>query len=256
MDTTSPLYSIGGAGIFVEEVNRRVISGEVDIAVHSAKDLPSVLPQEIGILAVLERESPRDALISHFGLRELPRGAVIGTSSIRRLHELRNLRSDLRVENLRGNIDTRLRKLNEGKFDGIILAEAGIRRLGLEAPVHPLSEDDFLPSPNQGIIAVVGRTDSEYASAVRKISHEDTHSVMAMERKVITGLNLGCSLPAAILCTKTEIGYRIRCRFYSTSAREFKEFSRTFSSEGELDELISEIRRKVPPSYGYKFSSG
>ncbi len=252
-DLSSPLYRIGGTGVFVEEINRKVLSGEGDIAVHSAKDLPSELPEDLTILGVLQREDPGDVIISEHSLEELPGGSVVGTSSIRRIHELKMMRPDLKAENVRGNLDTRLRKLKEGQFDGLILAKAGIRRLNVNVAFHDLSIDDFLPAPNQGIIAIVGKIDSPLASEIRRISHMNTFDEMSAERRLISSLKLGCSLPAAILCRKKNSMYSIRARFYSQTSREFKEFSRVSSDISELDSLAEEIMEKVPASYGFNF---
>lgn len=253
IDLSSPLYKIGGSGIFVEEVNRKVISGDCDLAVHSAKDLPSELPEGIVILGVLRREEPNDAIISREGLDKLPRGSIVGTSSTRRIHQLKMVRPDLKVENIRGNLDTRIRKFSEGLFDGIILAKAGIKRMGVDVDFHDLSLEDFLPAPNQGIIAIVGKRDSPFAAEVGKISHRETFEEMAAERRLISALKLGCSLPAAILCRRENGMYRVRTRFYSQSSREYKEFSRTFSDISEVDQLAREIIEKVPASYGFDF---
>lgn len=253
LDRSSPLYSIGGSGVFVNEVNQKVLDGEVDLAVHSAKDLPSVLPGGIVISAVLPRESPMDALISNHSLRELPRGATIGTSSIRRIHELKLMRGDLSVKNLRGNLDTRIGKLRSGEYDGIIVAEAGLIRLGLDVQYERLDSGDFLPAPNQGIIAVVSRKGSDITSALGKLSDSETMEIMRLERKLVNLLGLGCSLPAAVFCERAGSGYRIRTRFYSSAMREYKEFTRSFSDESAVVELADEIRRKVPHSYGFSF---
>ncbi len=252
-DLSSPLYKIGGSGIFVEEVNRKVLIGDGDIAVHSAKDLPSELPENLSILGVLRREDPNDVLISREGIDKLPKGSVIGTSSIRRIHELKMVRPDLKVENIRGNLDTRIRKYRDGLFDGIILAKAGLKRMDVEAEFHDLSLDDFLPAPNQGVIAIVGKRDSPFAAEIGRISHDETFDEMVVERRLVTALKLGCSLPAAILCRKKNGMYHIRTRFYSQSSREFKEFSRSFSDISEIDQLAREILGKVPASYGFNF---
>ncbi len=252
-DQKSPLYSMGGTGIFVEEVNRKILQGGGDVAVHSAKDLPSELPEDLEIIGVLPREEPNDVLISSYDLAHLPRNSRIGTSSIRRIHELKMLRNDLKTENLRGNLETRIKKLREGQYDGIILAKAGLKRLASDVDFFDLNIDDFLPAPNQGIIAVVGKKQSEYYSEIAKISHNDTFQEMLMERRLIGRLKLGCSLPAAILCKKEATHYRLRARFYSASTREFKEFSRTFNEISEVDELAREIQEKVPHSYGFNF---
>ena len=255
-DSVSPLYEMDRTGVFVAELNQNVLDRNVDVAVHSAKDLPSILSGGLEISGTLPRENFLDALVSRFNLESLPPGSRIGTSSIRRIHELKSFRPDLVAENIRGNIDTRIRKFLDGQYDGIIIAEAGIHRLGINIPYSLLTEDDFLPAPNQGIIAVVSRADYENADVIRKISHQDTMDILKMERKLMSDLNLGCSVPAGILCKKTEFGFRIRCRFYSRNSKEFKEFSRTFNNEAGLEELVKEITERVPAGYGYNFGKG
>lgn len=255
-DRTSPLFRIGGAGVFVEEINRKILQGEADIAVHSAKDLPSQLPDELEIIAVLAREKPVDVLISRSDLASLPSGSVIGTSSIRRIHELGFVRGDLKVENLRGNLDTRIEKFNSGLYDGIIVAKAGLARLEIDVPHFELDTGDFLPAPNQGIIAVVCRKDFQIKHKISYISDDQAFFELSAERRLVSRLHLGCSLPAAVLCEKTQAGYRIKCRFYSLTSREFKEFSRLFRDLEEIDSLATEITEKIPDSYGYNFRKG
>lgn len=253
LDNNTPLYESKGSGLFVEEINRAVLEGRVDLAVHSAKDLPSLLPDGLEVLSVLPREDPSDVLVSSEPLLKLAPGSVIGTSSMRRIRELRMVRGDLKTANIRGNLDTRIRKQAEGEYDGIIVAKAGLKRLSLEAKTHELNIDDFLPAPNQGIIAVVGKSRSLVVEAAGKISHWETMQIYTIERHIVRSLDLGCSMPAGILCTKTPAGYKVKCRFYSNFIREFKEFSLTFSGMDALDEFISSIIEKVPTSYGYNF---
>lgn len=248
-----PLFKMEGTGIFVEEVNSKILRDEADLAVHSAKDLPSVLPEELEIMAVLPRENPVDVLISNYDLMGLPKGATIGTSSIRRSHQLNFVRGDLKVVNLRGNLDTRIDKFHRGLYDGIIVAKAGLTRLELDVPYFELDRKDFLPAPNQGIIAIVGRKDSSLKEEISRISDKRTFEELRVERRLISKLHLGCSLPAAILCERTRDNYRISCRFYSKNAREFKEFLRVFTDPGDVDKLASEIIERVPESYGYQF---
>lgn len=252
-DQLSPLYGMQRTGIFVEEVNRKILTGEADIAVHSAKDLPSELPENLTILGVLPREAPNDVLISEYNLGDLPKGSTIGTSSIRRIHELKMVRPDLKIENLRGNFDTRIRKWKEGLYAGIILAKAGLNRMSLDVKFTDLGLDDFLPAPSQGIIAIVGRENSPFSVLINRISHQQTFEELVIERRLIAKLRLGCSLPAAILCRKQGDIYHIRTRFYSRNSRESKEFSRTLSNEDEVDGLAKEISEKVPSSYGFDF---
>lgn len=252
-DLSSPLYKLGETGIFVEEVNKSVLSGEADIAVHSAKDLPSVMPEELEVLGVLPREEPQDVLVSTFSIDELPKGARIGTSSVRRIHQLKMIRPDLKIDNIRGNLDTRLRKLEKGEFDGIILAKAGIKRMQIKTTYSDLSINDFLPAPNQGIIAIVGSKDSPFRNSIEEISHHETYEEMILERRLITILELGCSLPAAVFCSKSGKIFNLRARFYSQVMREYKEFTRTFSEIEEVEKMAMEIIEKVPDSYGFNF---
>ena len=255
-DNTTPLYESKGTGVFVEEINRAVIENRVDLAVHSAKDLPSCLPEGLKVLAVLPREEPSDVLVSKEPLMKMPPGSVIGTSSMRRIRELNMVRGDLKTANIRGNLDTRLNKQLTGEYDGIIVAKAGLKRLELKVDVHDLNTDDFLPAPNQGIIAVVGMPDSSFILATAKINHSETMEIYNVERHIVRSLNLGCSMPVGILCTKTDIGFNVKCRFYSSFIREFKEFRLSFSNLEAVEELINNIKDKVPASYGYSFREG
>ncbi len=255
-DSTTPLYESKGTGVFVEEINRAVIENRVDLAVHSAKDLPSCLPEGLKVLAVLPREDPSDVLVSKEPLMKMPPGSVIGTSSMRRIRELNMVRGDLKTANIRGNLDTRLNKQLTGEYDGIIVAKAGLKRLELKVDVHDLNTDDFLPAPNQGIIAVVGKPDSSFILATAKINHSETMEIYNVERHIVSSLNLGCSMPVGILCTKTDIGFNVKCRFYSNFIREFKEFRLSFSNLEAVEELINNIKNKVPASYGYSFREG
>ncbi len=255
-DSTTPLYESKGTGVFVEEINRAVIENRVDLAVHSAKDLPSCLPEGLKVLAVLPREDPSDVLVSKEPLMKMPPGSVIGTSSMRRIRELNMVRGDLKTANIRGNLDTRLNKQLTGEYDGIIVAKAGLKRLELKVDVHDLNTDDFLPAPNQGIIAVVGKPDSSFILATAKINHSETMEIYNVERHIVSSLNLGCSMPVGMLCTKTDIGFNVKCRFYSNFIREFKEFRLSFSNLEAVEELINNIKNKVPASYGYSFREG
>ena len=255
-DNTTPLYESKGTGVFVEEINRAVIENRVDLAVHSAKDLPSCLPEGLKVLAVLPREDPSDVLVSKEPLMKMPPGSVIGTSSMRRIRELNMVRGDLKTANIRGNLDTRLNKQLTGEYDGIIVAKAGLKRLELKVDVHDLNTDDFLPAPNQGIIAVVGKPDSSFILATAKINHSETMEIYNVERHIVSSLNLGCSMPVGMLCTKTDIGFNVKCRFYSNFIREFKEFRLSFSNLEAVEELINNIKNKVPASYGYSFREG
>ncbi len=251
MERTTPLYRTPGTGIFVEEINRRVISGEVDVAVHSAKDLPASLPDGLQAISVLPRENFNDVLIAGRPLEELPAGSRIGTSSLRRIKELSMVRPDLDAENIRGNIDTRVQKYRDGNYDGIILAEAGITRLGIPIEYHRLGTESFMPAPNQGIIAVVGMRGNSAFSTVERLTNQETQFAMEMEREAMRRLNLGCSMPAGMICTRSGTVWTLKIRLYSLNTREYRDFGSTVRNTQDVDEFTSDIRSRIPPEFGY-----
>lgn len=188
--------------VYTQEIEEALARKEIDLAVHSAKDLAVELPEGLALGAVLEREDPRDCLISHEGkkLSELPLGARVGTSSLRRRLQLLRLHSDLVVEEIRGNVDTRLRKLEEGVVDALCLAYAGLKRLGLTASVTEVfSEERFYPAPCQGAIVVQIRADdSETQERIRLLSHAESAFRVAVERAYLRRLHGGCQLPCGV----------------------------------------------------------
>jgi hydroxymethylbilane synthase len=201
-----PLSVIGGKGVFTKELEDALLDDRIDIAVHSLKDLPTVLPELLTISAICEREDPRDALVMRNGiaiaghsLMNLPEGAIVGTSSQRRLAQLRALRRDVVVKDLRGNVDTRIRKLDEGNYDALILASAGLLRLGLQTRIStaiPIVE--MLPAVGQGAIAIETRTDNVAAvEAVQRLDHDDTRTACLAERALLRSLGGGCQFPIA-----------------------------------------------------------
>lgn len=204
---TDPLSVIGGKGVFTKELEDALLDGRIDLAVHSLKDLPTIVPDDLIIAAICKREDPRDALVlgrkldsaASLSIASLPRKAVVGTSSPRRLAQLKHLRNDLVFEDLRGNVDTRLRKLDEGEYDALVLACAGLRRLGLEKRISlALSSEQMLPSPGQGAIAVEARAqDQEIIEALAKLDHKFTRLACTAERAFLRSLGGGCQLPIA-----------------------------------------------------------
>lgn len=199
-----PLSVIGGKGVFTKELEDALLDGRIDIAVHSLKDLPTVLPEGLSISAICEREDARDALVlrskvEHASLAGLPVGAVVGTSSPRRLSQLKALRGDVIVNDLRGNVDTRIRKLDEGQYDAVILATAGLVRLGLQDRISArISVGEMLPAVGQGAVAIETRSDNEPAiEATRKLDHHHTRLVCLAERSFLRSLGGGCQLPIA-----------------------------------------------------------
>lgn len=195
------LSKVGGKGLFVKELEVALANGQADIAVHSLKDLPMDLPEGFALACVMEREDPRDAFVSnrHAALADLPQGAVVGTSSLRRIVLLRALRPDLHIAPLRGNLDTRLRKLDEGQFDAIVLAAAGLKRLGLGKRIRATFEPaEVLPAAGQGALAIevrAGRQD--LIDWLAPLAHQGTWLATAAERAVSRAMGGSCSMPLA-----------------------------------------------------------
>ncbi len=195
------LSKVGGKGLFVKELEEALHDGRADLAVHSLKDVPMELPDGFALGAVMEREDPRDAFVSPrwASLGELPLGAVVGTSSLRRVVLLRALRPDLKIEPLRGNLDTRLRKLDEGQYDAIVLAAAGLKRLGLAARIAQVFEpEQMLPAAGQGALGLelrTGRADVQQRLAA--LAHQPTQLAVAAERAVSRAMGGSCSMPLA-----------------------------------------------------------
>lgn len=210
------LAEAGGKGLFIKEIEDALLAGQVDLAVHSMKDVPTFLPEGLVIPCLLVREDPRDMLIARPGiartppeLGELPRGATIGTSSLRRQAQLLARRSDFRIVNLRGNVDTRLRRLAEHQADATILAVAGIRRLGLIDKVNgtPLDPSDMLPAVAQGAIGVeIRAADDKTAQLVAALHHRPTGLAVAAERGVLEKLDGSCRTPIAALAVLKTFG--------------------------------------------------
>lgn len=223
--TDRPLHAVsGGVGAFVRELDDVMLAGEIDIAVHSMKDMPTIRPQALPTVAVLKRDTPFDVLLTYDGtpLDELPEQSIIGTSSLRRTAQIRRYRPDLITQDLRGNIDTRLRKLREGQYDGILLAKAGLERMGWEIEGEILSPNFFCPSPNQGTVAVVTRAGTEAEAAVSRLDHTESRIVTEIERILIAELGGGCTTPvgsyAEITPDKQEI--HVRAEVLSLDGRE------------------------------------
>jgi hydroxymethylbilane synthase len=199
------LSKVGGKGLFVKELEVAIEEGRADLAVHSLKDVPMDLPEGFVLACVMEREDPRDALVSpNFdSIDALPQGGVVGTSSLRRIVLLRALRPDLRIEPLRGNLDTRLRKLDEGQYDAIVLAAAGLKRLGLGNRIRQVFEPaQMLPAAGQGALGIEIRTDrADLAQSLGALAHQQTWLAVAAERAVSRAMGGSCSMPLAAHAT-------------------------------------------------------
>lgn len=192
---TASLVEAGGKGLFTKEIEDALLAGTIDLAVHSLKDLPTETPAGLAIAAIPEREDPRDALVGR-SLAALPQSARVGTSSNRRAAQLRILRPDLQIEPVRGNVDTRIRKLKEGQYDAIVLAAAGLRRLGLEEEIAEiLSPEQVCPAPGQGALAIQTRDGDAAQLTCTGLNHEATRQAVACERAALAALGGGCQLP-------------------------------------------------------------
>jgi hydroxymethylbilane synthase len=194
-----PLAKVGGKGLFVKEIEEALLSGDIDLAVHSLKDVPAMLPDGLALLCIPAREDPRDALVSRggVGLKTLPPGARLGTSSLRRQAQLLHYRPDLKIELLRGNLDTRLRKLRDGEFDAIVLAAAGLARLGWEREVTEyLSTEVSLPAVGQGALAIEGRRDDAFVGdLLAPLEDRASRTAVTAERAFLARLEGGCQVP-------------------------------------------------------------
>lgn len=198
---TDRLQDIGGKGLFVKELEEALFDGRADFAVHSIKDVPAELFAGLSIACIPEREDPRDALVTRGGakLEALPEGAVVGTSSLRRAVSLLRARPDLRIEPLRGNVDTRLRRLEEGRFDAIVLAYAGLRRLGLaERATEVLDVERSIPAIGQGALGIECRSaDERTQGLLAALVHEETQRCVAAERALMAAVDGNCRFPVA-----------------------------------------------------------
>jgi hydroxymethylbilane synthase len=204
------LSKVGGKGLFVKELETALESGQAHLAVHSLKDVPMDLPAGFALVAILEREDPRDAFVSnhHADLAALPQGACVGTSSLRRVVQIKAARPDLRIEPLRGNLDTRLRKLDEGGYDAIVLAAAGLKRLGLEQRIRAVFDPaDMIPAAGQGALGLEVRADAEaLCQALAAFRHQPTWLATHAERAVSRALGGSCSVPLAAHATWPSAG--------------------------------------------------
>ena len=200
----TPLSKIGGKALFVKEIEEALLRKAVDLAIHSLKDVPAELPEGLMLSAFPEREDPRDAFISvkYQTIRDLPQRAEVGTSSLRRAAQLLTIRRDLEIVPLRGNVDTRLRKLEKGEIQAIILASAGLKRLGLEKRItHVIPSDQILPAIGQGALGLEVRRDDELTvSLLEFLNHEETEITTRAERAFLKELEGGCQVPIAAFC--------------------------------------------------------
>ncbi|MFZ3148195.1 MAG: hydroxymethylbilane synthase [Methanothrix sp.] len=220
-----PLHQLTGFGVFVAEIDERMLSGEIDLAVHSMKDLPTKRPEELTISAILKRDSPYDIMLCRDGstkcLEELKEGATVGTSSMRRTAQLRRARPDLLIANLRGNLQTRLRKLDQGDYDAIVLAKAGLERMDLARDYVRLDGERFVPSANQGTIIVVAKKGSKAEFYSRSLDDVPTRTETLIERKILETVGGGCVVPMAVHATVSNGQARVLTEVLSLDGKRF-----------------------------------
>jgi hydroxymethylbilane synthase len=246
------LAEAGGKGLFTKEIDEAQLRGEVDLSVHSGKDLPTKLPAGLVEAGFLEREDPRDAFISLKAktFMDLPAGAVVGTASLRRQAMVRRMRPDLRVELLRGNVQTRLAKLKSGEVDATILALAGLNRLGLAHEAASVMEaDGFLPAVAQGAIGIVARAgDARSLAAARAICHADTTTCVAAERAFLTVLDGSCKTPIAGFATLADGRVTLKGLVLSPDGRQAFEGSETGADPVAVGQALGRrIKAELPP---------
>jgi hydroxymethylbilane synthase len=242
----APLAKIGGKGLFVKEIENALLAGEIDLAVHSLKDVPITIPEGLTLSAITEREEPYDVLISRNGkkLEELPSGAVVGTSSLRRQVQIKRRRRDLKVEILRGNVDTRLRKLKEGLYDAIVLACAGVKRMGLSGEISQVLED-FIPAVGQGSLAIETRAEDERViNFVRVLNHEESWLRAVCERAFLKELQGGCQVPIGAYAWMEEDRIKIKGFISDLEGERFLEGYEEGSLQ-EAEEVGKRLARRL-----------
>ena len=220
---TRPLFAMEQKGIFEKEIDRAVFEKEVDFAVHSLKDVPSQLDPNLIISCIPKREAVNDVLITRdgFDIEEIPSGSVIGSSSLRRAVQVTRKRPDVIVKPVRGNIETRIKKVEEGKFDGIVLAQAGITRLGTDIKISKLPTNDFVPSPGQGALAIVSRKDnSSTLQMLKKIEDYRSRMEIEAERALSNSVDSGCRFPVGAVATSDANSLTLKVAVYSMDGKK------------------------------------
>tara|TARA_B100000686_G_C16684287_1_gene913773 strand:+ start:55 stop:1035 length:981 start_codon:yes stop_codon:yes gene_type:complete len=249
------LDQLGGKGLFVKEIEDQLLSGHVHIGIHSVKDLPAKETQGLKIVCWLERLSPNDALISNsnLSLKDLPAGSVVGTSSIRRRSQILSVRKDLRIKLLRGNVDTRIQKLENGEYDAIILSYAGLIRLKKDHLISDLfSVNEFLPASCQGAVGIQitnENDNSELLSTLSKINHQFTEITCSAEREVLKSINANCNSPVSVYASINENEISIQCQLFDHNG--FLLFNELISEKVENSTILAqELGRKIIDKVG------
>lgn len=247
-----PLRSLGGAGAFTKELDKLILQGSIDAAVNSLKDMPVAHTPGTVIAAILPRGPSEDVLVSELPLEKLPSGSTVGTSSVHRAATLRRLRPDLKISDLRGNVPTRLKKLREGKYDAIILARAGLERLGIGVSSYVLDPESFVPSAGQGAVAVVCREGSEHFDLLRKLDHPPTRAEVEAEREVLARLGGGCYLPIGVHATSIDGKLRIKANIMDEDGGRYAELEQDAApgdteALGNLARDLTLMRARIEP---------
>lgn len=217
-----PLAKIGDKGLFTKELEEALLRNEIDLAVHSMKDLPTDIPSGLDVGAITTREDACDVLVSakSYNLKTLPKGAKVGTSSLRRRAQLLSIRPDLETLDLRGNLDTRLKKLENGRYDAIILAYAGIKRLGLKLSMTKISFDEMLPQAGQGALGIeIRKNDSDTRRLVKILDDNDSRLCIEAERAVLSGLGGGCQVPIGVYANIEDDEIRVKAGVFSLDGK-------------------------------------
>ncbi|PWB53705.1 MAG: hydroxymethylbilane synthase [Candidatus Methanoperedenaceae archaeon] len=247
--TDRPLHEVQGFGVFVREIDDSMLAGQIDIAVHSMKDIPTERPPELTMAAVMKRDSPYDFLLTREDtkLKDLPEGSIIGTTSLRRRAQLSRFRTGFNIKELRGNIDTRLRKLKEGQYDGIFLAEAGLERLKWDLPGERLDPDDFVPSANQGTVVIVTKKDSEAQISAQELNDIQTRLETRIERIIIGILGGGCLVPIGAFAQTEGNEIHVRTEVLSVDGKrcvKIDEFINPAEYEKEAERIGNDLNKK------------
>ena len=247
----SPLGEIGGKGVFVKQLEQGLLEGDVEVAMHCMKDVPGVLPDGLQITTMLPREDPRDALVSleYSSLRDLPVGARVGSSSLRRKLQLKHIRPDLNYQELRGNVDTRLKKLADGEYDGIIAATAGLIRLGLKERISEIIATNIsIPSAGQGALGIETRIgDDGVNRLLADLNHPDTLDCVTCEREISIGLEASCNLPIAAFASLSGDDMTLMSYISDLSGKQFIKLTQTSHRDRALQmaaAMVVELQNK------------
>ena len=238
IDLTSPLNQMSGVGAFVRELDDAMLQHKIDASVNSLKDIPTKMADGLTVAAIFERDSPEDIILP-CPLEDLPAGARIGTSSVRRMKLIQSIRPDVQIVQLRGNIHTRLSKLDSGEYDAILLAKAGLERMGIDRPMHTLDKRTFIPAPGQGTIAVECRSDDAATlSLLKTLDHEETRIAVTVEREIMRIMGAGCSAPVGINAEVKDDGIHVYAISYDYT-EEPRKLERTIPLDYDPDILQS-----------------